>query len=30
MKFLSKESVFRIPVLGWEMRLAGDIPARAR
>ncbi len=26
MKFLSKESVFKIPVLGWEMRLAGDIP----
>jgi len=26
MKFLSKESVFRIPVLGWEMKTAGDIP----
>jgi 1-acyl-sn-glycerol-3-phosphate acyltransferase len=26
MKFLSKESVFHIWVLGWEMKLAGDIP----
>lgn len=26
MKFLSKESVFRIPLLGWLMRTAGDIP----
>jgi 1-acyl-sn-glycerol-3-phosphate acyltransferase len=26
MKFLSKAAVFRIPVLGWEMKLAGDIP----
>jgi len=26
MKFLSKEAVFHIWVLGWEMRLAGDIP----
>ena len=26
MKFLSKAAVFLIPVLGWEMRLAGDIP----
>jgi 1-acyl-sn-glycerol-3-phosphate acyltransferase len=25
-KFLSKESVFRIPLLGWLMRTAGDIP----
>jgi 1-acyl-sn-glycerol-3-phosphate acyltransferase len=25
MKFLSKESVFRIPLLGWQMRVAGDI-----
>jgi 1-acyl-sn-glycerol-3-phosphate acyltransferase len=25
MKFLSKESVFRIPLLGWQMRTAGDI-----
>lgn len=26
MKFLSKDSVFRIWLLGWEMRVAGDIP----
>lgn len=26
MKFLSKDSVFRIWLLGWEMTLAGDIP----
>jgi 1-acyl-sn-glycerol-3-phosphate acyltransferase len=26
MKFLSKDSVFRIWLLGWEMKLAGDIP----
>jgi 1-acyl-sn-glycerol-3-phosphate acyltransferase len=25
MKFLSKRSVFKIPVLGWEMEVAGDI-----
>jgi len=25
MKFLSKDAVFRIPVLGWEMKLAGDV-----
>jgi 1-acyl-sn-glycerol-3-phosphate acyltransferase len=25
-KFLSKKSVFRIPLLGWLMRTAGDIP----
>jgi 1-acyl-sn-glycerol-3-phosphate acyltransferase len=25
-KFLSKDSVFRIPLLGWLMRTAGDIP----
>ena len=25
MKFLSKAAVFRVPVLGWEMKLAGDI-----
>ena len=25
MKFLSKDAVFRVWVLGWEMRLAGDI-----
>lgn len=28
MKWLSKESIFRIPVMGWMMRLAGDIPVR--
>jgi 1-acyl-sn-glycerol-3-phosphate acyltransferase len=26
MKFLSKDSIFRIPLLGWQMRMAGDIP----
>jgi 1-acyl-sn-glycerol-3-phosphate acyltransferase len=26
MKYLSKDSVFRIWLLGWEMRVAGDIP----
>lgn len=26
MKFLSKDSIFRIPLLGWQMRTAGDIP----
>ena len=26
MKWLSKEAIFRIPVMGWMMRLAGDIP----
>jgi 1-acyl-sn-glycerol-3-phosphate acyltransferase len=25
MKYLSKRSVFKIPVLGWEMKVAGDI-----
>ncbi|HEX7239482.1 MAG TPA: lysophospholipid acyltransferase family protein [Longimicrobiaceae bacterium] len=28
MKWLSKESLFRLPVMGWMMRLAGDIPVR--
>lgn len=28
MKWLSKESIFRIPFVGWSMRLAGDIPVR--
>lgn len=28
MKWLSKEAIFRIPVMGWMMRLAGDIPVR--
>ncbi|HEX4441644.1 MAG TPA: lysophospholipid acyltransferase family protein [Thermoanaerobaculia bacterium] len=26
MKFVSKTSIFRIPLLGWEMRTAGHIP----
>jgi len=26
MKFLSKKSIFRIPLLGWQMRIAGDVP----
>ncbi len=26
MKWLSKEAIFRIPVMGWMMRMAGDIP----
>jgi 1-acyl-sn-glycerol-3-phosphate acyltransferase len=28
MKWMSKTEFFRIPVVGWEMRLAGDIPLR--
>ncbi len=28
MKWLSKEEIFRIPVMGWMMRLAGDVPVR--
>src|SRR5690606_28347282 len=28
MKWLSKEAIFRIPVMGWMMLLAGDIPVR--
>jgi len=28
MKWVSKAEFFRIPVVGWEMRLAGDIPLR--
>lgn len=28
MKWLSKEAVFRIPVMGWMMRMAGDVPIR--
>ena len=28
MKWLSKESIFRIPVMGWMMRMAGDIPVQ--
>ena len=26
MKWLSKASILRIPLLGWQMRLAGDVP----
>jgi 1-acyl-sn-glycerol-3-phosphate acyltransferase len=26
MKWLSKKSIFDIPLLGWEMRMAGDVP----
>lgn len=28
MKWLSKEEVFRIPIMGWMMRMAGDIAVR--
>lgn len=28
MKWLSKEAIFKIPVMGWMMRMAGDIPIR--
>lgn len=28
MKWLSKAELFRIPVLGWEMWLAGDVPVK--
>lgn len=28
MKWLSKESIFRIPVMGWMMRMAGDVCVR--
>jgi 1-acyl-sn-glycerol-3-phosphate acyltransferase len=28
MKWMSKAELFRLPVLGWLMRLAGDIPVR--
>ena len=30
MKWLSKETFFKIPLVGWMMRMAGDIPLRAR
>jgi 1-acyl-sn-glycerol-3-phosphate acyltransferase len=26
MKFLSKKTIFRIPLLGWQMTIAGDVP----
>lgn len=28
MKWLSKETIFRIPVMGWMMRMVGDVPVR--
>jgi 1-acyl-sn-glycerol-3-phosphate acyltransferase len=28
MKWLSKEAIFRIPVMGWMMRMAGDVSIR--
>lgn len=28
MKWLSKAELFRVPVLGWMMRLAGDVPVK--
>ena len=28
MKWLSKAELFRLPVLGWEMQLAGDVPVK--
>jgi 1-acyl-sn-glycerol-3-phosphate acyltransferase len=28
MKWLSKDTIFRIPVMGWMMRMAGDIPIK--
>lgn len=28
MKWLAKDSLFRIPIFGWQMRLAGDIPVK--
>ena len=28
MKWLAKDTLFRIPCMGWTMRLAGDIPVR--
>lgn len=28
MKWLSKDAIFRIPVMGWMMRMAGDIPVQ--
>jgi 1-acyl-sn-glycerol-3-phosphate acyltransferase len=30
MKFLSKKSIFRIPLLGWQMAVAGDVPVVRR
>lgn len=28
MKWLSKDTIFRIPFMGWMMRMAGDVPLR--
>ena len=28
MKWLAKEELFRLPIMGWMMRIAGDIPVR--
>jgi 1-acyl-sn-glycerol-3-phosphate acyltransferase len=28
MKWLSKDTIFKIPVMGWMMRMAGDIPIK--
>ena len=28
MKWLAKDSLFRIPVMGWMMRMAGDVPVK--
>lgn len=28
MKWLSKDAIFKIPVMGWMMRMAGDIPLK--
>lgn len=28
MKWLSKEAIFRIPIMGWMMRMAGDVQVR--
>lgn len=30
MKWVAKEELFRIPVLGWQMQLAGDIPVNRK
>lgn len=30
MKWVSKESIFKVPVMGWMMRMAGDIPVQRR
>jgi 1-acyl-sn-glycerol-3-phosphate acyltransferase len=28
MKWLSKEAIFKVPFMGWMMRMAGDVPVR--